>query len=186
MARHIVDLLKEGVRDIGRQNLFEIELSRPGNAIENTLTITQNLVKSIVIPQTSIGEIVIWRMGRKVVIPGSIEFQDIVSTFHNDIEGKVRTFILNWQKEYYGNLGGGKFNRDIKFFIGGNVSVFQLDGNHTRVAKTIMRNAYPKVLGEMEYGHDNEDTLSSFNVIWSHSFSQYSNKASGFADIEVL
>jgi len=185
--QHIIDVLKDGVRDISRPNFFEIELNRPSGRDTSSLTITQNLIRSVDVPSLAMGDIIIRRIGRKITLPGAIDFaQDLLINIHHDVNGLTRSYIANWQKDYIGKIGVGT-HEDVHDFVLGNVHVYQLDGQHKRVAKYTFRNAYPKTLGSLDLSHENEDQTLNYLTGFAFSMYQYSNDfATGFSDISTF
>lgn len=184
--RHIIDVMLDGVRDIARPNMFEVEFHTGPNHSQvveaSNLEISQHLVRSLNIPQTNMGDIIIRRMGRRIIMPGSIDFTDLIISFHNDIRGITRKFLLDWQKNYLSDISGGEF-KSVKDFIGGKVTVYQLDGFHERISKTVCRNAYPKVVGDIDLNHETDDALIAFNGIFTFSFMETSNSGPSFSDL---
>ena len=184
--RHIIDVLKQNIKDIARPNMFEVEFNTGLNNFSTpaVLEVSQHLVKSVNIPPTTLSDISINRMGRKLIIPGGIEYTDLTINFHNDIEGITRKFINDWQKSYYETITKGNY-KDLKSFISGTVTIYQLNGNHERVSKIVCSKAYPKTIGDFDLGHETEDSLLSFNSFFTFVYLQYSTKAPSFSDIVI-
>jgi len=174
--KHIVDVLRQGgVKDISRPNMFEVEMLAPVtiNPSRKIMRLAQSLVKSVTIPQVVIGDIEQRRMGRKILLPGNVDFSPTVATaYYDDISTDVRHLLLSWQEGYYNDIQNNKVSQ-MKEFLTGSVKIFQLDNKHERISETIMKYAYPKFIGEIELNHDTEDTLNSFNVIWGFSYVKF-------------
>lgn len=170
--KHIIEILLQNVTDLSRPNLYEVELSR-GPDFSDTgtnLSVTQNLIVSVQNPAVNLGNITIPRMGRKIEIPGSVSFENVNMTLYDDIDGITRGFIFDWQKNYFKDLPVGTLNTDMLSFIGGEVKIFQLDGNHNRKIETKLINAWPKTLGEIELNHETEDSLNTFSVTFAYDY----------------
>lgn len=185
MARNqdLIKNLMDGVKDISRPNYFEVELSSPSIPTFAAYTLTRNLIKSIQVPSTSLGSIEIKRMGKKLVLPGSVDHSDVNLSVFNDIDGEIRNYFLDWQRVYIKNINEGKFG-ELKDIINGYVEIYQLDVDHERMQLTILKNAYPRIVGEIEQNHEIEDTLGSFNVTFAYSYSLFSNRTPDFSDIK--
>lgn len=183
-VRTVTELLAK-IKDIARPNMFEVEFKHTELNGNPYLTIVNEMVRTVEAPSISIGEIIVRRMGRRLILPGTISFSDFIMSLHNDVEGKIRNFFLQWQKGYYGNLNEGTFTSSVAEYIKGEVVIYQLDGNHERKVKTVLKKAYPKLLGTVEYSHDQEDALGSFSVGFSYSYIQISNQhQSNFDDLD--
>ena len=157
---HVIDVLKNNVRDIARSNRFEVTLNRKGNGQGkdvDKLNITQNLIRSVEVPATTIDDVIIKRMGRKIVMPGAVDFaQNLLMNIHNDVDGKTRKYIQSWQEDYYGKIGAGLFN-EVGPFLQGTVDVYQLDNQNRRTAKFTFSHAYPKTFGGADLNNENDD-----------------------------
>jgi len=185
-SKTAIELLRNGLKDISRPDEFEVEITRAnpvGDRANNTvLNLTHDLIRSIQIPATVLGEITISRMGRQLKLPGNLNSGEVNATFLHDSEGKVKDFFHAWQKDYYGEINGGSFNQ-AKNFSKSTVTIFQLDGKHEKISKTILNHVWPKTIGEMELNHDSGDQLMQFSIIFAYNYALYSYKPPNFTDI---
>lgn len=186
--RHIIDVLRTSqLTDFHRPNMFEVDFLPPLGAVDvSNLFLTQNLVKGITLPSTSVQDMEIRRMGRKLSIPVATQFDRVSVTLRDDEGGKVRNFFNQWQRNHYGDIESGVFNPNLKHLISGEVHIYQLNSLHERTNKIVVKHAHPSLLGEMELNHDTEDSTSDFSVTILFAYALYSNQAkTGFADISV-
>jgi len=96
--RHISEFL-EGLKDVTRPNLFEIEIGYSPVTPPDRIFVTK-----VDIPSVDLSEIMIKRFGRRITIPGAISFPDVTIGFHDDAEGFMRDFAHTWQRGFYGFL----------------------------------------------------------------------------------
>ena len=176
-VNNVVDLLKnELTPDIARQNRFEvvinIDTSKVGTVTDNdnaVLEVSADMIKTATIPRLVVKTIEVRRAGKKIHYPGGIDYENLFLTFHNDVNGTIRNFFHQWQKKYYGDFGDGDdAEKDQSSLMkSGKIDVYQLDGNNTRKTKHTFEHCFPIILADIEFGHDNEDSLSSFNITFS-------------------
>lgn len=179
---HIVNLLKNMPKgqDFHRTNMFEVEFTVPKNSKVSKnkyKTLAQNLVKSVNIPRTSVQEMEIRRMGRKISIPAGTMFEVVVMNIHDDVDSLARGFFIDWQRNYFGDIQSGIFNADLRNVIEGEVKLWQLDSKHKRTTQIILKHAYPQTVQEMELNHDSDDSLLNFNVMFLYSYIYISNSS---------
>jgi hypothetical protein len=198
-ARHITELLQtHGVDDLVRPNFFEVEINRAGNSgarfnavgqglggSNASLNLTQDFIQKIGVPSTSLGEIIIKRMGRKVVMPGEVTHGDnLLMSVHSDDTGHTRDFFQQWINDYSRNVVEGRFN-EIHGFLQSTIAVYSLNGNLEKRQKFVFRNVYPKLLGDIEFNHETDDQVLVFTVGFGFSMIQHSKQfGSGFSDLE--
>lgn len=175
---HVVDLLKQGITDFHRPNMFEVELLPPETTLVRKFnpitTLTANMIKSIKWPGISIEETQIKRMGFTVVIPTGVTFgaNKIEMNLRDDEESKLRQFFLNWQRHHYKDLVSGEFEPNIASLIKGRIHIFQLGSFHQRTTKITMFNVWPSEIGDFDLNHESEDAILDFNVQLSYSYSK--------------
>lgn len=175
--KHIVDLLLSGITDFHRGNMFEVEL-QPLPDLPNQI-LTSNMIKQVTIPSINQPDIEIKRMGQKVAIPGGVEFDKLAMTLRDDEESKIREYFIKWQERYHRNLPDGDFNPNIHGLIQGKVVIYQLGSKHQRTTRITAFHAWPMTVGDIDLSHDNEDTISEFNVQFAYSYAKHSFSSAG-------
>ncbi len=168
------DLL-QALEDIHRPNHFKIVIERHDDVTPAaTKELMHNIIKTIQIPSTIFGDIIIKRMGRSFKMPGSIDFQDVTMTLYDDIKSKARDYFTTWMQEYYVLIDGGTFN-DIGNYINNQIHIHQLDMSWNIMSTTTLYNIYPKMIGELSLSHDSVDVLSEFSVVLAYSHAENIN-----------
>ncbi len=163
--RHVVDIMKEYFKDIQRPNLFEVKMTEP-SGVESILV--HNMIQSVQIPSATLQTTEIVRMGQKVEIPGNVDYGDLSITFYVDVDGTVLEFFQKWKETYYDISLNLRKNPSV--FIGGKLEIYQLDGMHDRKIVTTVNNVFPKSIGDIELGHESEDTLSTVSISFAFSY----------------
>jgi len=192
VKRHAVDVLKHSLmQDLQRPNLFEVLIDTNGKNSDNDSTImnlTSNLIVSVSFPSTIIGAVTINRMGRKLIIPGDVQNPaDLTISVYADVEGRTRSFFDAWQRAYYGsdskngtNTGGSisktvDYANPLTYAEMGTVTVYALDGNHDRRNRVTMYKVFPRIVGEMQFSHNTENSLTMFSITLAFSYAEYTN-----------
>ena len=180
-AKNVIELLQNSLTpDIARQNRFQVDIridSNIGSVIGNNdvelLDISSNFIKTATIPRLVTKTIEMRRAGKKIHYPGGMDYENLFFSFHNDVNGRIREFFHKWQQKYYGDFGdGGASHTDLaRLMKAGTIHVYQLDGSNygSKQTKHTFEHCFPTILADIEFGHDNEDSLSSFNVTFVYN-----------------
>lgn len=178
--KHVRELVEQPGFDFQRPNLFEVEIDIN---MENVLfkenedspyVIAHHLIKDINVPSSSLGTTEIKRMGRRIVLPTEVNFSDDIQiVLLCDIGGKSRVFFQDWQQLYYQHINSPNTSNQGEYITGGGVKIYSLDGLHERTSYTQLYNAFPRLIGEMPFSHDTENTLQIFSVSISFSYAEF-------------
>jgi len=179
---HALDVLKNKLlSDFQRPNFFEIvfdgfDEGTAKLAQREKLELTSNMINGINYPFTTIAPIEIRRMGKVLRIPGEVSnSQEVQLTMNADVEGELRRFFSEWQKNYYISMDSPEFMHEKKFTTKISMEIFPLDGNHRRRSGTKLFNVWPKMVGEMSFSHSTDNEISTFPVTLAFSYAEYRN-----------
>ena len=181
--KHAADILKNRgyFSDFQRPNFFEVVMSGfnqsgPAMAKNEKVKLTADMIQGITYPMTLINPIEIKRMGKRLQMPGeATNSQEIQLTLNADVEGEIRRFFSEWQKNFYVKMDSPAFSPEHKFTTSVSVDIYTLDGNHNRRSSTKLFNVWPKMIGEMSFSHTTDNEISTFPVTLAFSYSEYRN-----------
>lgn len=177
--KHARDVLKNTyLSDFQRPNLFEIDfqIGSTGTAQNSTLSLATEMIQSVNLPMTIIGQIEIKRMGKRMYIPGEvINSQEVQVSCYSDIDGSVRAFFLNWMKNYFIRMDNKEVVPEKKFATGNTMTIYTLDGMHRKQTVTTLFDVWPKMVGEMSFSHESDNSLSTFPVAFLFSHAEFDN-----------
>ena len=172
-----IDQLKSYLKGGGtRPNLFSLNLATP-SGVNNLLEGDQILVKAANLPGSTIGEVEIPFMGRKLTVAGDREFDTWELTVIADVNFKVRDTIERWhnliseEHENSGTTNPGDYMADQL--------VHQLNKQEQKIMTYRLLNAWPTTLAPIDVGYDNENTIEEFSITFRYTHYRRENIGQG-------
>jgi hypothetical protein len=148
------------IGDPARPFLFIVHIPEIG-----TDTIVTAMARSTTLPALNIGTIPIPFQGVNIKIGGTPEIADWTVNFLCDEAHELRRLFLKWQTLEY-DLGTGLVGHSHTY-KSDQLGVAQLARNGEQVARYGMVGAFPKTVGDIAVGHDQNGTVETFDVTFS-------------------
>lgn len=149
-----------------RPSLFSVQLISPFDA---TIGISSPyLIKAAALPASSVGEIPIGFMGRKVKAAGDRSYADWQVTVINDEDFAIRESIESWSNAIQGpvsNLRNSGANASFNYKAQATITQYGKAGD--TLARYTMFGMWPKEVGAIELAWDQENTIESFPVTFA-------------------
>lgn len=163
-----------------RSNLFLIQVNdAPGFNLSRDEQIVH--VKSIQLPETTLGEIPVNHMGRIYKYPGDRVYNDVQLTILSDgtnmrVRHAFEAWNHNWNR-HFDNQGQipvpGAFNASV--------TLSQLDRTHQPIRQYYLQRAWCSDVSAVDLSHDNNDALVEFTVTIKYHYFQVNTNTSGSA-----
>lgn len=166
-----------------RSNLFQIRIQNQPSGVP-ALGADDHIIhiKSIQLPETTVGEIPVNHMGRIYKYPGDRVYNDVQLTILSDgTDMRIRHFFEAWNhawNRHYANTGllpnDGNLNTTVE--------LSQLDRLHNPIRTYTLNKAWCSDVSAVDLSHDNNDALVEFTVsIKYHWFEVTQGKAGTLA-----
>ena len=173
-ARSLHDL-KSQLKDYARPNRVEIEihglpehLDLSGNNSIDNLGIISSTLKDTTFPAADIGEIVISRMGKRIVYPGDRAYSEIEATFKMPLDYNIYEIMVAWNKSIQ-NFEA-EMDMDFDNFRGKSVVLKQLSHmDHSVISEWELFNAWPRTIGAISFSMESENSLVEFPITFAYS-----------------
>jgi hypothetical protein len=147
-----------------RSNLFKIEISGAPNGLKLSEDDHIVHVKSIQLPETTVGEIPVNHMGRIYKFPGDRVYNDVQLTILSDgTDMRIRHFFEAWNhawNQHFTNQGLLPNNTNLV----ATVDLMQLDRTHQPIRTYSLQKAWCSDVSSVDLSHDNNDALVEFTV----------------------
>ena len=128
------------------------------------------LCKAASFPSKTIGQTEIWKLGRKAIIPGEVEYENTWDvTFYETEGGELRNSFIDWMSaisDYATSTDEHSVDADTVKDM--NIENFKSDG--TTGAKYIFKNTFPQNVSSIEFADDSTNAISEFTVTFSFDF----------------
>jgi hypothetical protein len=151
------------IGDPARPFLFLVSIPEIG-----TTTVTTNLARSTELPAYRIGSIPIPFQGVNIKLGGTPEFADWTVNFLCDEAHELRRLFFKWQSLVY-DIGTGLLGHSHTY-KSDNLGVSQLARNGEAVAQYGFVGAFPKEVGQIAVGHDQNGAVETFDVTFSYDY----------------
>ena len=148
-----------------RSNLFNIRIQNLPSTVP-ILDADDSLihVKSIQLPETTVGEIPVNHMGRIYKFPGDRVYNDVQLTILSDgTDMRIRHFFEAWNhawNRHYYNTGLLPNATNLN----ATVDLIQMDRAHNPIRTYTLNKAWCSDVSSVDLSHDNNDALVEFTV----------------------
>ncbi len=155
-----------------RSNKFRVYFSFPDVIDISTTGMTREanvLCFSSSLPERTVGQIEVWNLGRKLIIPGDTTFQNNWDCqFYNTEEHNLRRAFLAWQKAC-DHAETGTHTGDPSAVMT-TMKIVQLDSAENETVVYELHNVYPNVVSSIEMDQASESTaIEQFTVTFSYT-----------------
>lgn len=164
-----------------RSNLFKIQITGMPNGIQ--LSEDEHIVhiKSIQLPEHSLGEIPVNHMGRIYKFPGDRVYNDVSLTILSDganmrLRHKFEAWNHAWNN-HVANTGLLPDNNNLNT----TVLLQQLDRLHQPIRSYTLYKAWCSDVAAVDLSHDNNDALVEFTVTLKYHYFDVAGKAGNLA-----
>lgn len=162
-----------------RSNLFKIRINPgPHGAFPYTGDNITVYVKSIQLPEHSLGEIPVNHMGRIYKYPGDRVYNDVQLTVLADKNMSTRHWFEEWNYKWNQHIS----NKGIDPGTGGsftNVDLIQLDRQHNAVRTYTLERAWCSDVSSVDLSYDNNDALVEFTATIKYHYFTVSGGQAG-------
>lgn len=168
MARDIHDFISNF--DGGaRANLYKVTITAPVGNFQDIELVT----KATNLPSSTLGEMTVPFYGRVLKLAGDRTYEDWTMTVINHEDYKFRKEFELWNS----SINQHKQNTPSSNYyslLNGTVLVEPLarDGQVKRTYT--LKNAFPREVGTVDMGFDQNDTISEFTVTWAYTYFELS------------
>ncbi len=130
------------------------------------------LCKAASFPAKTVGQTEIWKLGRKAMIPGEVEYENTWElTFFDKHDSSVREYFIKWMSsvnDYNSNMSGGAefvtSTLKVKNMVPAN------DSDMEAGAEYRFFNAYPQAIGAIDFASDSINAIGEFSVTFSFDY----------------
>lgn len=163
-----------------RPSLYLVTLNFPAG-LSSGADRTKNsyLCKAASIPSSTIGEVQVPFMGRKIKVAGDKEFDDWSVTMINDTDFSARGAFEAWVNSINQHVSNKGKENPSDYYV--DLKVEQLDRQGNTIYTYDLRGCWPKSVGEITLGYDETDTVEEFEVTFAMNYwtSDKTDKDSG-------
>ncbi len=151
---------KANVQDVARPNRFLVQFL--DDSWEEPF---QFLVKSVSLPNRTIGNIELNWQGMKAKIAGDPTFDDITFTFLNNYEFDIKNYIEKWL-EKISTMSTNERTAHAEYKS--EIKLTQLGRTADEVlAEYVLVGAYPITMDSIELNHESNDTVEEMSVTFT-------------------
>lgn len=127
------------------------------------------LCKATSFPAKTIGQTEIWKLGRKSIIPGEVEYENTWDvTFYERENGEIRGAFLDWMStisDYATSTDEHNDDTNVRTL---QVKNLQADGSDGQ--EFLFFNAYPQNVSSIEFADESTNTIAEFTVTFSFDY----------------
>jgi len=154
---------------VGRANKYRVSFTWPtGVQGATNLKDVDTLAKAATAPTRELGQIELWKKGRKLIIPGDTVYDNAWSVdFYLTEDHQLRYDMVKWMNacdNFQKNTHSGDPTQ-----IFAELRVEQLDSAGNVTAQYTLHNAFPQTIGEISWAADSADTPAEFNMIFAYT-----------------
>ncbi len=154
---------RQTIGDPARGFLFLVHIPEIG-----TNTVMTTLARATTLPGLTLGSIQVPFQGVNIKIAGTPEFGEWQCSFLCDEAHELRRLFFKWQTLAY-DIGTGSVGHSHAY-KSDKVGVAQLARNGEQVARYGLVGAFPKSVGEIAVGHDQNGQFEQFDVQFSMDY----------------
>jgi len=152
-----------------RANKYRVSFAYP-SAVQGKTSLEHIdiLAKATNAPTKELGQIELWKNGRKLIIPGDTVFDNAWSVdFYLTEDHQFRKDLIEWGNAC-DNFSENKHAANPSEIFA-ELKVEQLNSQGEVTATYILEKCFPQTIGEIAYGADSADTPAEFNVIFAYT-----------------
>lgn len=169
MAIYTTEMLKARLNGGAKTDKFGVMFRNPQGAPELGFKDEDYcLITGFAFPSRRVGTIDAWVQGRKLVLPGDTDFgNEWRVTLYNPLNHDMRQKIMDWQKkidDYESNT-----HADMLWTLTTEAVIFQLNGAGEKTAQYVVKNIFPKEVGEVEVKGSEQNQIQSFTATFAMS-----------------
>ena len=152
------DFIKNSFQNLARSNRFTVVFDSPNESGTDALYIACRRAKW---PYLSLSTATVKYQGPSFQVPYEQILEEVHLDFFIDDEFNNYNFFKNWFEKILDPK-----TKDFEFLAnyGQDVQIFQLDSNGETIDNVKLLNAYPKTISEIDFAHDNDNEIQTFNV----------------------
>lgn len=149
-----------------RPNLYKVTLNFPaivpnaGNALKRSF-----LCKGAAMPAANMGEAIVPFMGRQIKVAGDPTYDDWTITLLNDTDFDTRRAFETWNSAMNSHVANVGVANPILYYA--DMKVDQLNRLGDVIYTYNIHQCFPKNIGEVALGYDQNDTIEEFTVTFS-------------------
>ena len=156
-----VDDFKAKIRGGGaRPNLFKATINFPGYA-DGDVELSSFLCKSALLPESTIGTILVPFRGRNLKVAGDRTFAPWTVTIINDTTMDTRNALERWMNGINAHTANTGLTNPVDYQA--DLVVEQLDKDGTTTKTYNFRGAFPTSVGSIAVSYDNADVIEEFD-----------------------
>ena len=144
-----------------RSNLFRVILPFPGSTQGNT-ELASFMIKSSLLPASTIAEITIPFRGRQIKVAGDRTFADWSVTVINDNDFGIRDSFERWMNVVNGHISNVGTLSMADYQV--DATIEQLDRTGAVVKTYKMIGVFPTEMGDIQVSYDSNDQIEEFTV----------------------
>lgn len=175
MAFNINEIKSQLTHGGARPNQFQVRLTNPGNGSADLKA--PFMIQAASLPASNIGTIQVPYFGRFMKLAGDRVYDPWTVNVMNDEDFLVRNALEEWSNRI--NRFQGNFRELLNYKADAEVVQYSKDGNEIRTYKFI--GLYPSVIGSIELGWDQNDTIEIFPVEFQYDYWVVSGGTTGQA-----
>lgn len=154
---------RQTIGDPGRPYLFLVHIPEISND-----TIVTAMARSTSLPPYTLGSTPIMFQGVAIKLATTPEFADWTVNFLSDEAQELNRLFKSWQAIAY-DIGVGETGHSNEY-KSDRMGVAQLARTGSKVATYNMVGAWPKTVGEITVGHDQNAAVEAFDVTFSYDY----------------
>lgn len=151
------------IGDPGRPYLFLVQIPQIGRD-----TIVTAMARSTTLPAYNIGSVPIPFQGVNIKLGTTPEYADWTVSFLCDEAHELRRAFMSWQAIVY-DIGVGETGHSNEY-KSDQVGVAQLARNGQIMAAYNLVGTFPKTVGDITVGHDQNAAVEQFDVTFSYDY----------------
>ena len=156
-----VDDFKAKIRGGGaRPNLFKATINFPGYA-DGDVELSSFLCKSALLPESTIGTILVPFRGRNLKVAGDRTFAPWTVTIINDTTMDTRNALERWMNGINAHSANTGLSTPLAYET--DLKIEQLDRQGASIKEYIFRGAFPTSVGSIAVSYDNADVIEEFD-----------------------
>jgi len=161
--------LKEALGSGLRTDKYSITLSVPAatGVPADAVAVTSVLCKSASFPAKTVGQTEFYKLGRKAIMPGEVEYENTWDlTFYEKEDASMRQVFITWMSALSDYLSHNDSNAGLVSEL--IISNLKSDGSVGQTYKFF--NAYPQNVSSIELSDESVNTLGEFTVTFSFDY----------------
>lgn len=155
---------KSSFNNLARANLFKVNMTAPGGTgLDERLF--QFRCKSTDTPGSTLGEIQIPYMGRKIKIAGDRLYADWNTVVIADEDWGIYNSLYEWFEQVNSTVGNTTTQGDNDYKVDAEIVMLGRDGSEKQKWRLV--GLWPKEIQQMNVNWETNDTALEFTVTWA-------------------